>query len=141
MFNTSRVPAKPADYPIKYPAAEHKYILVIRKNQFFKVFHEVDGKQLNTSELEQQFKRVYEIAQKAPAVGALTSENRDIWTDAREKLLKAHPSNAQASGTLKLPPLSSAWMTLRQLLSRSERINTGMEMDRTDGTISLCNLS
>lgn len=96
MFNTSRVPAKPADYPIKYPAAEHKYILVIRKNQFFKVFHEVDGKQLNTSELEQQFKRVYEIAQKAPAVGALTSENRDIWTDAREKLLKAHPSNAQA---------------------------------------------
>ncbi|RAL59709.1 hypothetical protein DID88_000341 [Monilinia fructigena] len=30
-----------------------------------------------------------------PAVGILTSENRDIWTDAREVLLKANPSNAK----------------------------------------------
>jgi carnitine O-acetyltransferase len=58
--------------------------------------HEVDGKPLNTSELEQQFKRVYEKAEKAPAVGILTSENRDVWTDAREILLKAHSSNASA---------------------------------------------
>lgn len=96
MFNCSRVPARPADYPAKYPAEGNQHILVIRKNQFFKVMHEVDGKQLNTSELEQQFKRVYEKAEKAPAVGALTSENRDVWTDAREVLLKAHPSNAKA---------------------------------------------
>jgi carnitine O-acetyltransferase len=96
MFNTCRIPARPADYPAKYTAAENKYILVIRKNQFFKVLHEVDGKQLNTSELEQQFKRVYQKAEKAPAVGALTTENRDIWTDAREVLLKAHSSNAKA---------------------------------------------
>jgi carnitine O-acetyltransferase len=96
MFNCSRVPARPADYPAKYPAAENKYIIAIRKNQFFKVMHEVDGKQLNTSELEQQFKRVYQKAEKAPAVGILTSENRDVWTDAREVLLKAHSSNAKA---------------------------------------------
>jgi len=31
---------------------------------------------------------------KGPAVGALTSENRDIWTDAREALIKASPVNA-----------------------------------------------
>jgi carnitine O-acetyltransferase len=96
MFNCCRVPAKPKDYPVKYSAESNKHILVIRKNQFFKVMHEVNGKQLNTSELEQQFKRVYEIAQKAPAVGILTTENRDIWTDARETLLNAHPSNAKA---------------------------------------------
>jgi len=44
MFNTCRVPAAP-DYPAKYSHAENKYILVIRKNQFSKVMHEVDGKQ------------------------------------------------------------------------------------------------
>lgn len=29
-----------------------------------------------------------------PAIGALTSENRDIWTDARSELLGASPINA-----------------------------------------------
>ncbi|TVY56411.1 Carnitine O-acetyltransferase, mitochondrial [Lachnellula cervina] len=96
MFNCSRVPAKPADHPAKYSSAENKHILVIRKNQFFKLLHEVDGKQLNTSELEQQFKTIYQKAERAPAVGLLTSENRDVWTEAREVLLKAHSSNAAA---------------------------------------------
>ncbi|KAL7629069.1 Carnitine O-acetyltransferase mitochondrial [Parahypoxylon ruwenzoriense] len=96
MFNASRVPAKPADYPVKYDPKEHKHILAIRKNQFFKVAHEVDGKQLNTSELEAQFARVYELAQRGPAVGALTSQNRDVWTDARKVLLEASPKNKAA---------------------------------------------
>lgn len=96
MFNASRVPKKPADEPVKYSYKEHKHILVIRKNQFWKVLHEVDGQQLNTSELEQQFRRIYEKAEKVPAVGALTSENRDVWTAAREILVQAHPSNAAA---------------------------------------------
>ncbi|KAL1842611.1 hypothetical protein VTJ49DRAFT_4659 [Mycothermus thermophilus] len=92
MFNASRVPAKPADYPVKFDPAQNKHILVIRKNQFFKVPHEVNGQQLNTSELEQAFRRVYELAgERGPAVGALTSENRDVWTDARAVLLEADP--------------------------------------------------
>lgn len=83
MFNCCRIPAKPADYPQKYDAATHKHILVVRKGQFFKVLHEVNGQQLTTGELEAQFNRVYELAngEKSPAVGALTSENRDVWTD------------------------------------------------------------
>ncbi|KAK3391030.1 acyltransferase ChoActase/COT/CPT [Podospora didyma] len=98
MFNCSRVPAKPADFPVKFDPNQHKHILVIRKNQFFKITHEVAGKRLNTSELEQAFRRVYELAstQRAPAVGALTSENRDVWTDARAVLLSADPSNAKS---------------------------------------------
>lgn len=98
MFNASRVAAKPADFPVKFDPEQHKHILVIRKNQFFKIAHEVGGKQLNTSELEQAFRRVYELAsaQRAPAVGALTSENRDVWTDARAMLLSADPANAKA---------------------------------------------
>lgn len=96
MFNASRVPAKPADYPIKFDPNEHKHIIVIRKNQFFKVAHEVDGKQLNTTELESQFARIYDLAERVPAVGALTSENRDVWTDARKILLDASPKNKAA---------------------------------------------
>ncbi|KAF4952363.1 hypothetical protein FGADI_6795 [Fusarium gaditjirri] len=96
MFNASRVAAKPADYPVKFSQEENKHIIAIRKNQFFKIQHEVNGKQLNTSELEQQFKRVYELAQRVPAVGTLTSENRDVWADARDILLKASPKNKEA---------------------------------------------
>jgi carnitine O-acetyltransferase len=100
MFNCSRIPARPKDYPQTYPPAEHKYFVAIRKNQFWKIYHEADGKQLNTSELEQQFKKVYERAERSPAIGALTTENRDVWTDAREVLLKAHSSNAAALKTI-----------------------------------------
>jgi carnitine O-acetyltransferase len=93
MFNASRVAARPADYPVKFSAEENQHIVAIRKNQFFKINHHVNGKQLNTSELEQQFANVYRVAQHVPAVGALTSENRDIWTDAREILLQGGPKN------------------------------------------------
>lgn len=96
MFNACRIPSKPADHPVKYNPDEHKYIIAVRKNQFFKIMHEVGGQQLNTSELEHQFRRVYEKAERAPGLGILTTENRDIWTDARETLLAAHPSNATA---------------------------------------------
>lgn len=81
MFNCCRIPAKPADYPKKYSYADNKHIIVVRKNQFFKVHHEVAGKQLNTSELEQQFKKVYHMAEDAPGVGIMTTENRDTWTE------------------------------------------------------------
>lgn len=96
MFNASRVPAKPADYPVKFDHKSYKHFIAIRKNQFFKVLHEVDGKQLNASELEAQFKIIYERAQRVPSVGVLTSENRDVWTDAREILLSADPKNKKA---------------------------------------------
>ncbi|KAK7744838.1 Carnitine O-acetyltransferase mitochondrial [Diatrype stigma] len=104
MFNACRVPARPADRPVKYdPAAQqHKHILAVRKNRFFAIAHEVDGRTLNAAELAAQFARVYELAdggegERAPAVGALTSENRDVWTDARKVLLDASPSGQNAA--------------------------------------------
>lgn len=81
MFNCCRIPAKPADYPKQYVPNDHKYITVVRKNQFFKVMHEVNGKELTTAELEQQFLRVYQLAEDTPAVGIMTTENRDTWTE------------------------------------------------------------
>ena len=100
MFNASRVAAHPKDYPIKYSPEENKHIIAIRKNQFFKIPHEVAGKQLNTSELEKQFQRVYDLAERVPAVGALTSENRDVWADARKILIDASPKNKAAIETI-----------------------------------------
>lgn len=100
MFNASRVAADPADYPVKYSPTDNKHIIVIRKNQFFRVQHEVAGKQLNTSELEQQFRRVYEVAQRVPPVGALTSENRDVWAKARTLLVNASAQNKVALETI-----------------------------------------
>ena len=100
MFNACRKPAKPADYPVKYDPKENNHFAVVRKNQFFKVVHEVGGKQLNTSELEASFRRIYEKAERVPAVGVLTSENRDIWADAQSTLLSAHASNATALQTI-----------------------------------------
>lgn len=81
MFNACRLPKKPADHSVKFPYKENAHLVVIRKNQFFKVPHEIAGKQLNTAELEQQFKRIYEKAEKAHPIGVLTSQHRDVWTD------------------------------------------------------------
>lgn len=100
MFNTCRIPGKSVDYPIKYDYKEHRYIVVIRRNQFFKVMHEINGQQLNASELEKQFNRIYERAERAPPVGALSSENRNVWLSARSALLSAHPSNTDALETI-----------------------------------------
>lgn len=83
MWNCCRIPAKPADFPQKYNPQENKHFIVIRKGQFFKVMHDVGGRQLSLAEFEAQFRRVLEMAKgrSVPPVGALTSENRDVWTD------------------------------------------------------------
>jgi carnitine O-acetyltransferase len=94
MFNFSRVPKKPSDTGVKYPFKDNQHIIAIRKNQFWKIPHEINGKQLNTSELELQFKRIYEKAEKAPAVGSLTSQNRDVWAEVYPNLKAASNVNA-----------------------------------------------
>ncbi|KAH9871050.1 hypothetical protein J1614_006624 [Plenodomus biglobosus] len=94
MFNCSRVPKKPADTTVKYPFKENQHIVVVRKNQFWKVPHEINGKQLNTAELEVQFRRILEKAERAPAVGALTSQNRDVWSEVYPKLKASSHVNA-----------------------------------------------
>ncbi|KAF1952371.1 acyltransferase ChoActase/COT/CPT [Byssothecium circinans] len=94
MFNCSRVPKSPADTSVKYPFKENQHIVVVRKNQFWKVPHEINGKQLNTAELELQFQRILEKAEKAPAVGILTSQNRDVWTEVYPRLKSASHANA-----------------------------------------------
>lgn len=100
MFNCSRVAAEPADYPALYPPQENQYIIVIRHNQFFKIPTHVQGVQLNTSELEQQFTKVYRTAQASPPIGALTSLPRDLGAKARANLIAASTNNKKALETI-----------------------------------------
>ena len=136
MFNCCRVPKKPSDTSVKHSYKENAHIIAIRKNQFWKIPHEINGKQLNTSELELQFKRVYEKAEKAPAVGSLTSQNRDVWSDVYPK----RASMPQHFRRLKPHHSSSASTTLLPLLSKSAHTNIGTATAQTAGTTSPSNL-
>ncbi|KKZ68392.1 carnitine O-acetyltransferase [[Emmonsia] crescens] len=100
MFNACRIPADKVDYPITYPPQGNEHIIVIRKNQIFKLQTHVNGQQLNTSELQQQFEKIYKNAEKVQPVGALTSANRDFWATARKNLIKASAVNEAALETI-----------------------------------------
>lgn len=99
MFNVSRVPKPGKDDPIIFSAAENEYFIVIRKNRFFKVpIKGQNGSNLTTAELEAQFSKIYRATEgntRGPAIGALSSENRDVWAEARELLIK-NPKNAKS---------------------------------------------
>lgn len=102
MFNCCRIPEKPADFPRKFSPEENKHFVVMRKGQFYKVMHEVGGKELTTAELEQQFRKVLVLAKNKniPAVGALTSQNRDVWTDVCLPLLPPPPTLGPLKGLM-----------------------------------------
>lgn len=97
LFHACRYPTKPSDTARKFDPATHNHVVFVRKNKFYKVaLADESGRELSAAELEVQAERVIQMAgsEKAPAVGALTSENRDVWADARAALLAASPSNA-----------------------------------------------
>ncbi|KAI9146560.1 acyltransferase ChoActase/COT/CPT [Paraphysoderma sedebokerense] len=99
MFNSCRIPKKPSDTVLTFDPATHNHVAVVRKNQFytFDLFHK-DGRPLSTPEIEYQLNRVIEEVgdNKEPAVGALTSDNRDKWTETRELLVAADPRNEES---------------------------------------------
>ncbi|CAL1713056.1 unnamed protein product [Somion occarium] len=97
LFHSSRYPTKPSDTARKFDPSKHNHVVFVRKNKFFVVpLADANGRELSAAELETQIENVIRLAgnTKAIPVGALTSENRDTWTDAREALLAASPSNA-----------------------------------------------
>ncbi|BFZ57216.1 Carnitine O-acetyltransferase mitochondrial [Savitreella phatthalungensis] len=99
MWNCSRLPIKEADYVKKYSYdGDNQFILAMRKGRFFKIPHVgKDGKQLSTADLQAQFEKVLATATEPAStpIGALTSENRDIWLAARDELVK-DSKNAKA---------------------------------------------
>ena len=93
LFNCSRVAAAPADYPIEYGPEGNEHIIVMRKNQFWKIATHVDGKVLNATEFEQEFSYIYKNADKSDPIGSITSFPRDQGTTARQNLLAASRLN------------------------------------------------
>lgn len=82
-FHSCRYPVKPSDTAHKFDPAKHNHVVFVRKNKFYKVPLSVDGRDLTTAELESQIEKVIAMAgeEKGVPVGALTSENRDVWAD------------------------------------------------------------
>ncbi|KAI0087716.1 acyltransferase ChoActase/COT/CPT [Irpex rosettiformis] len=96
LFHSSRYPVKPSDTAHKFSAAEHNHVVFVRKNKFFKVpLATPEGRELTAAELEVQVERILQSAGEvaAASVGVLTSEDRDVWADARGDLLAASPAN------------------------------------------------
>lgn len=97
LLHSSRYPAKPSDTAHKFDPATHNHVVFVRKNKFYKVpLVNKDGTELSAAELEVQIESIIAQAGDAhgPAIGVLTSDNRDLWTDARAALLSAGQENA-----------------------------------------------
>ncbi|KDN41016.1 hypothetical protein RSAG8_07722, partial [Rhizoctonia solani AG-8 WAC10335] len=80
LFNSTRHPVKPSDTAQKFDPATNNHVVFVRKNRLY----EVDVTGLSTADLAAQVQRIIDAAGSEPAaypVGALTSENRDTWTD------------------------------------------------------------
>ncbi|KAJ2996808.1 Carnitine O-acetyltransferase mitochondrial [Globomyces sp. JEL0801] len=99
LFNSTRIPQIPSDVTRTSDPNENSHIIVLRKNQFYKLdLKKVDGTYLNTSEIERQLDYIYSAAgsDQDAAVGALTTENRDVWTKIREELLNISANNQKS---------------------------------------------
>ncbi|KAI5122447.1 hypothetical protein M0805_008759 [Coniferiporia weirii] len=98
LFNASRYPTKPSDTARKFDAAANNHVVFIRKNKFFEVPLVHGDRALSVAELEHQVNRIIAQAGTQPhefPLGALTSENRDTWTDVRAHIIK-NPANAKS---------------------------------------------
>lgn len=93
MFNVSRLPVKPEDQPTVYDPATNNHVIVMRNGHFFEiqVVHPETGKELSAAEIQGQLEQIVADPEAqvpiATPIGALTSDNRDVWTDARETLV------------------------------------------------------
>lgn len=95
LFNSTRIPKIPSDITRVSDHTTNSHIVVLRKNQFYKLELTHNGTKLSTKEIQKQLEYIYNIAgdeSEAP-VGALTTENRDVWTKVREELLSLSDRN------------------------------------------------
>eukprot|EP00299_Pterocystis_sp_00344_P004662 c15933_g1_i1.p1 GENE.c15933_g1_i1~~c15933_g1_i1.p1 ORF type:complete len:621 (+),score=141.53 c15933_g1_i1:46-1863(+) len=92
MFNACRIPAKPSDHTDVFDPHSNPHITVARKDKFY-YFDVFDGsRQLSVAEIAQQLSAIIALADQSPeqpAIGALTSDHRDTWTDNRINVIAA----------------------------------------------------
>lgn len=88
LFNSTRLPKRGRDE--LFTDAKGKHVLVMRKGNLYAFdVMDRDGNLLNPAEIHSHLKHI--LADETPAaaspIGVLTSENRDVWTGLREKLV------------------------------------------------------
>lgn len=95
-FGTCRIPGLPQDSMEFHP--ESKHIAVVVNDVFFKVpVYAQDGSILGENQLRDQIRECIAVAGKQTnplKVGVLTSDNRDNWANAYEKLVKSGTNKA-----------------------------------------------
>ncbi|KIS72386.1 putative carnitine O-acetyltransferase [Mycosarcoma maydis] len=99
MFNSNRIPEKPSDTAVKYDWQANNHLVVLRNGHFYEFDLVHNGQELSEAEIESQLQKILsDSASSQPArqpIGALSSNNRDKWTDSR-KALAALPGNQEA---------------------------------------------
>ncbi|KAJ3323237.1 Carnitine O-acetyltransferase mitochondrial [Boothiomyces sp. JEL0866] len=94
LFNSTRIPKIPSDITRGSDPNTNHHIVVLRKNQFYRVDLVQNGKRLNYAEVKSQLEYIYRSAvDEEASVGVLTTENRDVWTRARNELLALSDKN------------------------------------------------
>ncbi|KAJ2742056.1 Carnitine O-acetyltransferase mitochondrial [Coemansia sp. BCRC 34301] len=91
MFNACRIPQKPSDICRTVPYAGNDTVVVMRNAQFFLLPLVQDGEPLTQVEIELVLDRIVAQADASAAVpvGLLTADNRDSWTENRQRLVNA----------------------------------------------------
>ncbi|RHY43038.1 hypothetical protein DYB34_010545, partial [Aphanomyces astaci] len=86
MFNACRIPRRDADSYRIYDPSTHHHVVVMRHNKFFKVHQ--GPTPLSFLEWTSILTHILDVAGSIESsVGVLSSENRDVWADARTQLL------------------------------------------------------
>jgi carnitine O-acetyltransferase len=94
MFGTCRIPSKPDDYLTYAQPNECQHIIVACKNLFFKLncFDPKTGLPLSQSSIQAALATIRKEAEAKkgtqPAIGILTAQHRDTWTDIRNDLIR-----------------------------------------------------
>ncbi|KAF8628811.1 hypothetical protein AX15_003706 [Amanita polypyramis BW_CC] len=100
LFHASRYPVKPSDTAFKFDPKTNNHLVALRKNRFYVIpLADASGRELSAAELEVQFERIIARAADVPPglpIGALSSDNRDLWADARAALISASPAHNAA---------------------------------------------
>ncbi|RHY87974.1 hypothetical protein DYB35_007838 [Aphanomyces astaci] len=86
MFNACRIPRRDADSYRIYDPSTHHHVVVMRHNKFFKVHQ--GPTPLSFLVWTSILTHILDVAGSIESsVGVLSSENRDVWADARTQLL------------------------------------------------------
>uniref|UniRef100_A0A3Q4BHM0 Carnitine O-palmitoyltransferase 2, mitochondrial n=1 Tax=Mola mola TaxID=94237 RepID=A0A3Q4BHM0_MOLML len=90
LFNSTRIPRRGRDE--LFTDEKERHVLVMRKGNMY-VFDVVDrdGNLVKPAEIQSHLKYILSDPTPAPAfpLGVLTSENRDVWADLRDKVVAA----------------------------------------------------